>query len=39
MRRESIANNTTAALVFPFVINEMSELNTKKTAVPASQEK
>jgi hypothetical protein len=30
-----MANNTTAALVFPFEIKEMSELNTKKTAVPA----
>ena len=39
MRRESIANNTTAALVFPFAMNEMSELNTKKTAVPEWQEK
>ena len=39
MRRESIANNTIEAQALPFVINEISELNTKKTTVPASEEK
>jgi len=39
MRRESIANNTIEAQALPFVINEISELKTKKTTDPASQEK
>ena len=39
MRRESIVNNGTEAQALPFVVNEISELNTKKTTVPAAQEK
>ena len=35
---ESIVNNTIEAQALPFVINEISELNTQKTTVPGSQE-